>query len=161
MATKTYFQTRRRAERDRRGRRHSPARAVLVDPHFHDSREAPQAAPRRSVHARRASRRHQRTLVLVDDSASNGPGTPDDEGLSYVRMQTGPRRLFKALVDEGGDILLGSSTMQREGGWNLLCKFFDNMGAIPHPSTGATFREAGPAEGQARGLLIPSPVQPD
>ncbi len=22
--------------------------------------------------------------------------------------------------------------MQREGGWNLLCKFFDNMGAIPH-----------------------------
>ena len=22
--------------------------------------------------------------------------------------------------------------MQREGGWNLLCKFFDNMGPIPH-----------------------------
>jgi hypothetical protein len=22
--------------------------------------------------------------------------------------------------------------MQREGGWNLLCKFFDNLGAIPH-----------------------------
>ena len=22
--------------------------------------------------------------------------------------------------------------MEREGGWNLLCKFFDNMGPIPH-----------------------------
>ena len=22
--------------------------------------------------------------------------------------------------------------MQREGGWNLLCKFFDNLGPIPH-----------------------------
>jgi hypothetical protein len=64
--------------------------------------------------------------------ASNGPGTPDDEGLSYVRMPKGARVLFKSLVDEGGDLLLGSSTMQREGGWNLLCKFFDNLGAIPH-----------------------------
>jgi hypothetical protein len=63
--------------------------------------------------------------------ASNGPGTPDDEGLSYVRTQNG-RVLFKALVDEAGDLLLGSTTMQREGGWNLLCKFFDNLGAIPH-----------------------------
>src|SRR5687768_18135538 len=43
-----------------------------------------------------------------------------------------PILLFKSLVDEGGDLLLGPSTMQREGGWNLLCKFFDNMGAIPH-----------------------------
>ena len=64
--------------------------------------------------------------------ASNGPGTPDDEGLSYVRLDHGQRVLFKALVEEGGDLLLGSSTMTREGGWNLLCKFFDNMGAIPH-----------------------------
>jgi len=65
-------------------------------------------------------------------NASNGPGTPADEGLSYVRLENGGRVLLKALVDEGGDLLLGSSTMQREGGWNLLCKFFDNMGAIPH-----------------------------
>ncbi len=65
-------------------------------------------------------------------NASNGPGTPEDEGLSYVRMENGGRVLFKALVDEGGDLLLGASTMHRESGWNLLCKFFDNMGAIPH-----------------------------
>ena len=25
-----------------------------------------------------------------------------------------------------------ADVMQREGGWNLLCKFFDNMGPIPH-----------------------------
>ena len=31
-----------------------------------------------------------------------------------------------------GDILLGADVMQREGGWNLLCKFFDNLGPIPH-----------------------------
>ena len=64
--------------------------------------------------------------------ASNGPGTPGDEGLSYVRLTDGTRVQLKALVDEGGDLLLGPATMQREGGWNLLCKFFDNMGAIPH-----------------------------
>ena len=64
--------------------------------------------------------------------ASNGPGTPDDEGLSYVQMENGARVLFKSLVDESGDLLIGPSAMQRDGGWNLLCKFFDNMGAIPH-----------------------------
>jgi hypothetical protein len=64
--------------------------------------------------------------------ASNGPGTPEDEGLSYVRSPDGSRMLFKALVDQGGDLLIGSSVMEREGGWNLLCKFFDNLGPIPH-----------------------------
>ena len=46
--------------------------------------------------------------------ASNGPGTPEDEGLSYVRREDGSRVLFKALVDEGGDLLLGAPVMQRE-----------------------------------------------
>src|SRR3954467_6903759 len=64
--------------------------------------------------------------------ASNGPGTPDDEGLSYVRVGDRKRMLFKSLVDEAGDLLIGTSVMQREGGWNLLCKFFDNLGPIPH-----------------------------
>jgi hypothetical protein len=64
--------------------------------------------------------------------ASNGPGTPDDEGLSYVRLSNGTRVLFKSLIDAGGDLLIGPAVMQREGGWNLLCKFFDNAGAIPH-----------------------------
>ncbi len=65
-------------------------------------------------------------------NADNGPGTPADEGLSYVRLADGQRVLLKAFVEQAGDLLLGSAVMSREGGWNLLCKFFDNMGPIPH-----------------------------
>src|SRR5216117_1752226 len=64
-------------------------------------------------------------------NADNGPGTPADEGLSYVRANA-KRFLLKDAVAEAGDLLLGAATMAREGGWNLLCKFFDNMGPIPH-----------------------------
>lgn len=65
-------------------------------------------------------------------NADNGPGTPADEGLSYVRLDNGQRFLLKDAVETAGDLLLGSAVMEREKGWNLLCKFFDNMGPIPH-----------------------------
>jgi hypothetical protein len=65
-------------------------------------------------------------------NADNGPGTPPDEGLSYVRVDGGTRFLLKDAVEAAGDLLLGADTMAREKGWNLLCKFFDNMGPIPH-----------------------------
>jgi hypothetical protein len=65
-------------------------------------------------------------------NADNGPGTPPDEGLSYVRLADGSRFLLKDAVSEAGDLLLGNDVMQREKGWNLLCKFFDNWGPIPH-----------------------------
>jgi hypothetical protein len=65
--------------------------------------------------------------------ASNGPETPADEGLSYVRSgSNGSRFLFRSAVDAIGDELLGEIVMEREGGWNVLCKFFDNLGPIPH-----------------------------
>jgi hypothetical protein len=64
--------------------------------------------------------------------ASNGPQTTADEGLSYVHPAKGARFLLKDAVESAGDILLGAEVMKREGGWNLLCKFFDNMGPIPH-----------------------------
>ncbi len=64
--------------------------------------------------------------------ASNGPATTVDEGLSYVHPSAGPRFLLKDAVEVAGDLLLGSDVMEREGGWSLLCKFFDNMGPIPH-----------------------------
>jgi hypothetical protein len=64
-------------------------------------------------------------------NADNGPGTPPDEGLSYVRAN-GRRFLLKEAIDAAGDLLLGAATMAREGGWNILCKFFDNLGPIPH-----------------------------
>jgi hypothetical protein len=63
--------------------------------------------------------------------AANGPVTPEDEGLSYVRMD-GTRFLFRDALEEVGDELLGTNVMAREKGWNVLCKFFDNLGPIPH-----------------------------
>jgi len=65
-------------------------------------------------------------------NADNGPGTPPDEGLSYARLENGVRVLLKEAVDAAGDLLIGSAVMTRDGGWNLLCKFFDNLGPIPH-----------------------------
>ncbi len=64
--------------------------------------------------------------------ASNGPDTLPDEGLSYVKSAQGDAFLLKEAVETAGDVLLGADVMSQEGGWNLLCKFFDNMGPIPH-----------------------------
>lgn len=63
--------------------------------------------------------------------AANGPLTADDEGLSYIAFE-GKRVLLKEAIETVGDLFLGADVMQREGGWNLLCKFFDNLGPIPH-----------------------------
>lgn len=65
-------------------------------------------------------------------NADNGPGTPADEGLSYVRREAGQRFQLKEAVEQAGEALLGVDVMSRQGGWNVLCKFFDNMGPIPH-----------------------------
>src|SRR5712691_2109154 len=55
--------------------------------------------------------------------AANGPLTEEDEGLSYIEFQV-KRILLKEAIESGGDLCLGADVMQREGGWNLLCKFF-------------------------------------
>ena len=65
-------------------------------------------------------------------NADNGPGTPPDEGLSYVRLDSGKRFQLREAVEQAGDALIGSDVMSKQGGWNILCKFFDNMGPIPH-----------------------------
>jgi len=64
--------------------------------------------------------------------AANGPLTTEFEGLSFIRLEDGGRVLLKDAIDIAGDAMLGSEVMRREGGWNILCKFFDNMGPIPH-----------------------------
>ena len=64
--------------------------------------------------------------------ASNGPDTLPDEGLSYVQPARGDKFLLRDAVEAAGDLVLGSDVMARESGWNILCKFFDNMGPIPH-----------------------------
>ena len=63
--------------------------------------------------------------------AQNGPGTPDDEGLSYIAID-GQRVLLKEAIETLGDEFLGADVMRAQGGWNVLCKFFDNLGPIPH-----------------------------
>ena len=63
--------------------------------------------------------------------AANGPLSPEDEGLSYVRAGN-TRFLLRDALEEVGDELLGVEVMAREKGWNVLCKFFDNLGPIPH-----------------------------
>lgn len=63
--------------------------------------------------------------------ADNGPLTAPDEGLSYIDHQ-GQRVLLKEAVETRGDEFLGADVMRERGGWNLLCKFFDNLGPIPH-----------------------------
>jgi hypothetical protein len=64
-------------------------------------------------------------------NAANGPGTPADEGLSYIALN-GKRVLLKEAVETMGDSFLGADVMAEHGGWNILCKFFDNLGPIPH-----------------------------
>jgi hypothetical protein len=63
--------------------------------------------------------------------AANGPLTADDEGLSYIEFQ-GKKALLREAIETVGDQFLGAAVMQQYGGWNLLCKFFDNLGPIPH-----------------------------
>jgi len=63
--------------------------------------------------------------------AANGPLTAADEGLSYIEFQ-GKKALLREAIETVGDQFLGAVVMQQHGGWNLLCKFFDNLGPIPH-----------------------------
>jgi hypothetical protein len=63
--------------------------------------------------------------------ADNGPGTPADEGLSYIDYR-GQRVLLRDAVAENGNQLLGADVMREHGGFNVLSKFFDNLGPIPH-----------------------------
>ena len=63
--------------------------------------------------------------------AANGPLTTQDEGLSYIEFN-GKKGLLKEAIDTVGDKFLGSAVMQKYNGWNFFCKFFDNLGPIPH-----------------------------
>lgn len=68
-------------------------------------------------------------------NADNGPGTPEDEGLSYIVVENGAYKekiLLKDAIDLLGDEFLGSSVMSKYGGWQVLTKLYDNQGSIPH-----------------------------
>lgn len=63
--------------------------------------------------------------------ASNGPETGETEGLSFIAHKDA-RVLLKEAIETAGDEFLGADVMNEQKGWNLLCKFFDNLGPIPH-----------------------------
>ncbi len=66
--------------------------------------------------------------------ADNGPGTPEDEGLSYIIIDPKSpknRILLKEAIDLIGDQILGKHIIEKHKGWMVLTKFFDNMNPIP------------------------------
>lgn len=66
--------------------------------------------------------------------ADNGPGTPPDEGLSYVVMRDGAeirRVLLRDAVEAAGAEILGERLMREYGRWPMYSKFFDNLGPLP------------------------------
>jgi len=63
--------------------------------------------------------------------ADNGPGTPEEEGLSYVYCD-GKKELLKDIIAEMGNEILGDKIMNKWGGLKVFAKFFDNMDALPH-----------------------------
>ena len=68
-------------------------------------------------------------------NADNGPGTPPDEGLSYIGIEEGTeikRILLKEAIELMGDRLLGKEVMDQYGQWMVLCKFFDFQEPIFH-----------------------------
>lgn len=71
---------------------------------------------------------------LASTTKADNPGAPEDEGLSYIVQQKGPKMekvLLKDAVNDHGDTLLGRSIMRKYGGWTVLAKFFDNACPIP------------------------------
>ena len=64
--------------------------------------------------------------------ADNGPGTPEDEGLSYVVGNDGSKALLTAAVEKYKGRLIGEAVYSRYGCWPMFAKFFDNLGPLPH-----------------------------
>ena len=65
--------------------------------------------------------------------ADNGPGTPEDEGLSYAVSADGKQRcLLRDAVSALKGELIGDPLWQKYGRWPMFSKFFDNLGPLPH-----------------------------
>jgi hypothetical protein len=63
-------------------------------------------------------------------NADCGPGTKEDDGLSYV-VNENERYLLKDIIKECGGEVLGDKVMNKWGGLKIFAKFFDNMEALP------------------------------
>ena len=65
--------------------------------------------------------------------AENGPGTPEDEGLSYIVSADGTQRvLLRDAVAELKGEVIGEALWEKYHKWPMFSKFFDNQGPLPH-----------------------------
>ena len=64
--------------------------------------------------------------------ADNGPGTPENQGLSFIVSEDGEQaRLIDAVSEFKGEVI-GEALYQKYGRWPMYSKFFDNKGPLPH-----------------------------
>jgi hypothetical protein len=66
--------------------------------------------------------------------AENGPGTPEDEGLSYVVVdeQGKDKILLRDAIELLGSEIIGKTLWDKYHKWAMFSKFFDNAGPLPH-----------------------------
>jgi hypothetical protein len=66
--------------------------------------------------------------------AENGPGTPDDEGLSYIVVdeQGKDKVLLRDAIELLGSEIIGKPLWNKYHKWAMFSKFFDNAGPLPH-----------------------------
>jgi len=66
--------------------------------------------------------------------ADNGPGTPENEGLSYiVADEEGKERvLLREAIELLKGQIIGKNLWDKYNRWPMFSKFFDNMGPLPH-----------------------------
>ena len=66
--------------------------------------------------------------------AENGPGTPEDEGLSYIVVdEEGKEKvLLRDAVELMGPAIIGETLWNKYHRWAMFSKFFDNAGPLPH-----------------------------
>ncbi|WP_099467330.1 hypothetical protein [Konateibacter massiliensis] len=66
--------------------------------------------------------------------AENGPGTPEDEGLSYIVVdEEGTEKiLLRDAIELMGEEIIGSVLWEKYHRWAMFSKFFDNAGPLPH-----------------------------
>jgi hypothetical protein len=65
-------------------------------------------------------------------AADNGPGTPPDEGLSYIYIDDAHKVTLRDAFAVMAEAYLGRDAVARYGGWVMYSKFFDNMYPLPH-----------------------------
>lgn len=66
--------------------------------------------------------------------ADNGPGTPEDEGLSYIVADEAGNSLvlLREAVEYLKGHIIGDYLWEKYRRWPMFSKFFDNMGPLPH-----------------------------